>query len=56
MTVLVVLAVMLAIMIGFWLSGQPQDREREERRCQLREAREEAVRQREARAARGARR
>jgi hypothetical protein len=55
-TALLVVAVISLVMIGFWLSGRPEDREREERRRRLRETREKAVRQREVRATRGARR
>lgn len=54
--VFLILVVIAAIALAFWLSGDRDDRERENRRRELREEREKAVRRRELRAPRGARR
>jgi membrane protein implicated in regulation of membrane protease activity len=51
-----ILVVVAVIALAFWLSGDREDRERENRRRELREEREKAVRRRELRAERGARR
>jgi hypothetical protein len=51
-----VLTVLGVIALGFWFSGGREDRERENRRRELREEREKAVRRRELRAERGVRR
>jgi hypothetical protein len=54
--VLLIVVLVAAIALGFWFSGGREDREREDRRRELREEREKAVRRRELRAERGVRR
>jgi Tfp pilus assembly protein PilO len=54
--VFLILVVVAVIALAFWLSGDREDRERANRRRELREEREKAVRRRELRAERGVRR
>lgn len=50
-----ILVLIGVIALAFWSLGDREDRERSNRRRALREAREEAVRKRQARASRGVR-